>query len=41
VILISGIWHCQSCGETGPVDPLEEGEMVSVEHDCLTPDENW
>lgn len=43
-ILVTGMWQCQDCGETGPVEPMESGDTVRVDHRCdYMPgeDENW
>jgi len=44
-VIVSGMWVCQDCGESGAVEPVEAGESVYVEHSChgddYPEDERW
>jgi hypothetical protein len=33
-IIVSGMWHCQECGDSGPVEPVEPGESIYADHQC-------
>lgn len=39
MIIITGMWQCQECGETDYIEPMEDGETVTVEHHCESG--NW
>jgi hypothetical protein len=33
-VILTGMWHCQDCGETGAAEPVEDRETFYAPHDC-------